>query len=168
MITVPVLPVDANPTPDVARALTAMAVSARTGDPDALATRYIALEPKITRFVRRYRGWERASWDAEDVSQEASLALARLLEQWSGEGLFLPYFFSTFRFRLRDAVATLDRAERCFMRSPHVMGGISFRSESERNRPGDFWPIVERLGVTRRTVHRRWSRLRLALEQIAA
>ncbi len=83
-------------------------MAARAGDPDALATLYTALEPKITRFVRRYRGWIRTSWDVDDVAQEAYLALARLVEQWSGEGLFLPYFFATFRCRLADAVRRLD------------------------------------------------------------
>ncbi len=47
----------------------------------ALAMLYTALEPKITRFVRRYRGWERASWDADDVRQEAYLALCATVVQ---------------------------------------------------------------------------------------
>ncbi len=81
MTALPALPIDASPTPDVARALAALAASARAGDSDGLATLYIALEPKITRFVRRYRGWERASWDADDVSQEAYLALCATVVQ---------------------------------------------------------------------------------------
>ncbi len=81
MTALPALPIDARPTPDVARALAALAASARAGDPDALATLYIALEPKITRFVRRYRSWIRTSWDADDVSQEAYLALCATVVQ---------------------------------------------------------------------------------------
>ncbi|MDP9470666.1 MAG: hypothetical protein M3Q71_08355, partial [Chloroflexota bacterium] len=77
----PVLAADANPTPDVARALTALAASARAGDPDALASLYTPLEPKIARFARRYRGWAGPSWDADDVSQEAYLALCATVVQ---------------------------------------------------------------------------------------
>ncbi len=81
MTAVRAISVDADPTPDVARALTALAVSARAGNRDALATLYTSLEPKIARFARRYRGWERASWDADDVRQEAYLALCATVVQ---------------------------------------------------------------------------------------
>ncbi|MDP9357352.1 MAG: hypothetical protein M3R02_19095 [Chloroflexota bacterium] len=81
MTAVPVLAIDDDPTPATAHALMALAVAARVGDQDALAALYTALEPKISRFVRRYRGWSRASWDVDDVSQEAYLALCATVVQ---------------------------------------------------------------------------------------
>ncbi len=81
MTPIPVLAADDDPTSDVVRALAALAASARAGDPEALAMLYTSLGPKIARFVRRYRGWERASWDADDVSQEAYLALCATVVQ---------------------------------------------------------------------------------------
>ncbi|MDP9356042.1 MAG: sigma-70 family RNA polymerase sigma factor [Chloroflexota bacterium] len=190
MGTAPVLAADADPTPAAGCAVTVLAVAARAGDPDALASLYTSLEPKISRFVRRYRGWERASWDAEDVSQEAYLALVRLLEQWSGEGPFLPYFFACYRFRLRDAVCRLAREERTrgfasTWREMDDQAGDAFtaaelRADLAALSPADRallqWRIeegervtevAERLGVNRRTVHRRWERLRVSLHQIA-
>ncbi len=200
MTAVPVLTTDADPTPDVARVLTALAVSARAGDRDALATLSTSLEPKISRFVCRYRGWERASWDADDVSQEAYLALAALVEQWSGDGPFLPYFFACYRFRLADAVRRLAREERSFVKRLNETRGTTFsprwverpdpfasdvfavaelRADLAAFSPADrallawriegerFTAIADRLGVTRRTVHRRWDRLRTEVLRIA-
>ncbi len=77
----PVLAADADPTPTEPRALAALAASARAGDSAALGALSTALAPKIARFVRRYRGWERASWDVDDVSQEAYLALCATVVQ---------------------------------------------------------------------------------------
>ncbi len=191
-----------------------MAVAARAGDRDALVALYVALEPKITRFVRRYRGWSGATWDADDIAQEAYLALAALVAKWSGEGPFLPYFFACYRFRLRDAVRCLGREDRHFVRTPHEMDPPGYVQTLNEKQPPTFyspwvesadhfagdafaaaelrtdlaallpadrallaWRIEEgerfteiaaQLDVNRRTVHRRWSRLRLALEQIAA
>ena len=121
--------------------------------------------------------------------QEAYLALARLVEQWSGEESFLPFFFATFRFRLRDAVARLDGEERRFVRSPYetsrgtfgprwaesanpfagdAFAAAELRADLAALSPADrvllawrfeegerFGVIAERLGVHRRTVHRR-------------
>ena len=56
MTPVPALSANADPTPATTRALTALAVAARVGDRDALAALYMALEPKITRWIRHYRG----------------------------------------------------------------------------------------------------------------
>ncbi len=181
--------IDDDPTPAAGRALTALAVSARAGDRDALAALSTSLEPKISRFVRRYRGWDRASWDANDVSQEAYLALADLVEQWGGVGPFVPYFFACYRFRLRDAVRRLDgparlrqvslsedwmgdhagdaftaaelRADLAAL-SPADRALLAWRIEGER-----FTAMADRLGVTRRTVHRRWGRLRTEVLPIA-
>lgn len=188
----PVLAADADPTPDVARALTALAVAARAGDRDALAVLYTSLEPKISRFVRRYRGWAGGSWDADDVSQEAYLALAGLVDQWSGVGPFLPYFFACYRFRLRDAIRKLDgpaqretwgvatvclsdqRTEEAFALA-EVSADLAALSASDRallvrrawdgERVGE---IADQTRVHRRTVHRRWGRLRSELREALA
>lgn len=85
------------------------ALRARAGCPVARDALYLALHPKLERFIRRVRvphlGEGRTGiWDRDDVEQEAWLVFAELVEQWSPERPFGRYILATFPWRLRDAI----------------------------------------------------------------
>lgn len=85
------------------------ALRARAGCPAARDALYLALHPKLERFIRRVRvpmfGDDRTGiWDRDDVEQEAFLVFIELLDQWETERPFGRYVLSTFPWRLRDAI----------------------------------------------------------------
>jgi RNA polymerase sigma factor (sigma-70 family) len=123
---VPMLAPDGEITPDVDRVLTTIAREAQTGDVAARNALYAACQPKIARFVRRYRfaaGRENAcpSFDLEDVAQEAFLVFADLVDDWPGGESFCAYFLGHFPWRLRNTIrrlGTVNRASTRFGLSP--------------------------------------------------
>ncbi|HEY7030815.1 MAG TPA: sigma-70 family RNA polymerase sigma factor [Thermomicrobiales bacterium] len=97
--------------------MTMVAWEARTGDPAARNALYAACEPKIARFVRRYRtattGTDRCpAFDLEDLHQEAFLIFAGLIDDWPGGNSFCAYFLGHFPWALKNAVRRLATANR--------------------------------------------------------
>jgi RNA polymerase sigma factor (sigma-70 family) len=114
---VPILFPDRDVSPDIDRVLTMVAREAQTGDPAARNALYTACEPKIGRFVRRYRvlttGTGRCpAFDLEDVQQEAFLIFVDLVEDWPGGDSFCAYFLGHFPWELKNAVRRLATANR--------------------------------------------------------
>src|SRR5688500_485497 len=84
---VPMLTPDGEISPDVDRVLTMVAREAQTGEVAARNALFAACEPKIARFVRRYRfaaGQSRScpAFDLEDVAQQAFVVFADLVDDW--------------------------------------------------------------------------------------
>jgi RNA polymerase sigma factor (sigma-70 family) len=93
----------------IERRLRPTALRARAGCPIARDALYLALHPKLDRFIRRVRvpmlGDDRTGiWDRDDVEQEAFLVFIELLDQWETERPFGRYIVATFPWRLRDAI----------------------------------------------------------------
>ncbi len=91
------------------RRLRPTALRARAGCQAARDALYLALLPKLERFIRRVRvpvfSDDRTGvWDRDDVEQEAFLVFIELLDQWETERPFGRYILSTFPWRLRDAI----------------------------------------------------------------
>lgn len=91
------------------RRLRPTVLRARAGCPVARDALYLALRPKLERFIRRVRvpqlGEDRTGiWDRDDVEQEAFLVFAELIEGWEPERPFGRYILATFPWRLRDAI----------------------------------------------------------------
>jgi RNA polymerase sigma factor (sigma-70 family) len=91
------------------RRLRPTVLRARAGCPVARDALYLALRPKLERFMRRVRvpmfGEDRTGiWDRDDVEQEAWLVFAELIDQWEPERPFGRYVLATFPWRLRDAI----------------------------------------------------------------
>jgi RNA polymerase sigma factor (sigma-70 family) len=91
------------------RRLRPTVLHAHAGCPVARDALYLALHPKLERFIRRVRvprlGDDRTGiWDRDDVEQEAWLVFCELIEQWSPERPFGRYVLATFPWRLRDAI----------------------------------------------------------------
>ncbi len=85
------------------------ALRARAGCPAARDALYLALHPKLDRFIRRVHvpvlsDTRTGIWDRDDVEQEAFLVFTELLDQWETERPFGRYILSTFPWRLRDAI----------------------------------------------------------------
>lgn len=118
---VPVLAPDGEISPDVDRSLTMVAREAQTGDVAARNALFAACEPKIARFVRRYRtvagrAHSGPAFDGEDVAQEAFVVFADLVADWPGGESFCAYFLGHFPWHLRNAVRRLGTANRASAR----------------------------------------------------
>lgn len=148
------------------------------------------LQPAMLRGgrVAWQAGWSRRNgrpWELDDVQQEAWLVFADLTACWNGEGSFVPYMTAYFPWRLRNALRRLGppRQHALPLRvaasvcAPRV--DLTGAEESAvlaalvaALSPGDAeilrqWAagddltgIARRLGVARRTVQRRWARIR--------
>jgi RNA polymerase sigma factor (sigma-70 family) len=93
----------------IERRLHPTALRARAGCPVARDALYLALLPKLERFIRGVRvpmfGDDRTGiWDRNDVEQEAFLVFTELLDGWEPERPFGRYVLATFPWRLRDAI----------------------------------------------------------------
>ena len=96
-------------TPEHDAALNAWALRARD-DPAARNALYDALAVKVARFVRVVkRRWPGRAIEYEEIEQEAFLAFARLVAEWSGAGSFGAYFLGFFRWRLNHTAAAWVR-----------------------------------------------------------
>lgn len=183
----PPLPLDGPVGAEIDRALTAAALAAQGGDGVARDELYAALAAKIAGFAGRYdgNGWGNGAWDGDDVRQEAYLVLVDLVATWPGGDSFVAYFLSRFPWRLRDAVRRLMGPRPASPRPGNpalaLMSDGSAAAEATRVlveaiaadlaepdrtilwcRVGEgeqFGAIADRLGIDRRTVHRRWQAL---------
>lgn len=157
----------------------------------ALAAR---LEPAIRRCgrVAWQPGWawhDGRPWALDDLRQEAWLVFVDLIDDWDGRGAFLPYITAYFSWRLRNAMRQLGPPRR----APLPLAAAAMVEAREELRdvevaallaallatlsPADaavlelyasegvsLAEIARRLGVSRRTVTRRWARIqRVAL-----
>lgn len=147
------------------------------------------LEPALRRGGRMaWRpGWARRDgrpWELDDLRQEAWLVFAELVDDWNEEGSFVPYATAYFPWRLRRAMRRLEPPRRgarlaCASRIATDERGLDdvegaalleaiaaalppADADLLRMRVGEGASVTDiacRLGVTRRTVARRWSRV---------
>jgi RNA polymerase sigma factor (sigma-70 family) len=140
-------------------------------------------------------GWARRDgrpWEMEDLRQEAWLVFVALIDAWPGEGSFVPYAVAHFPWRLKNAMrrlgpprgrvvlvsrpaeaaaecAELGQVEAEELRttllaalSPADAAVLRLRVEL-----GASWGDVAcQLGVSRRTVARRWARIRRVTREL--
>jgi RNA polymerase sigma factor (sigma-70 family) len=123
----PVLDAATDVAPAVDRVLTAVAFDARGGCVAARDALYAACEPKISRFVRRYRsyscgGGRGPAIDPDDLAQEAYLVFVNLVAGWPGGDSFCAYFLGHFPWALRNAVRRLALEERRSIPFSYVPG----------------------------------------------
>ena len=148
------------------------------------------LEPVVLRCGRMawQDDWARRDdrpWELEDLRQEAWLVFADVVEGWNGKGSFTPYATAFFAWRLRNAMCRLGPQRRAVPlqlgREPvaECQGLLDVESEDLleaiaaaltpvdaeilRLRIGEgsgFDDIACRLALSRRTVSRRWRRIR--------
>jgi RNA polymerase sigma factor (sigma-70 family) len=148
------------------------------------------LEPALRRCGRMTRQphWVRRDgrpWEVDDLRQEAWLVFAELVDGWNEEGSFVPYATAYFPWRLRDAMRRLEPPRRmaaiwCAARIGGDDPGLNDAETAELLAaiaaalpPGDaellHMRVTEgasvadmacRLGMSRRTVARRWARVR--------
>jgi RNA polymerase sigma factor (sigma-70 family) len=147
------------------------------------------LEPALVNCARMtwHVDWVRRNgrpWELDDLRQEAWLVFADLAAKWDGEGSFVPYIMAYFPWRLRNAMRHLRPSRRAVARArvPERFAECDELLDAEgvamvfqimaRLSPEDaevLWlrvmegqglsGIARRLGVSRRTVTRRWSRI---------
>lgn len=147
------------------------------------------MEPAVSRCGRmtwqaRWALRNGRPWALEDLHQEAWLVFADLTSQWDGQGSFIPYITAYFPWRLRTALraygpkrwavplwaaagetddgSALDDAERIAMLDclaaalpPGEVAVLRLRAAGY-----SLNEIARHLGVCRRTVTRRWARIR--------
>lgn len=148
------------------------------------------LEPALRRVGRMvYQpGWawrDERPWALDDLRQEAWLVFAELIADWNGEGSFVPYITAYFSWRLRRALRRLapprSRVPLSLIAGPPAVAQELPESEREallasidaalpaheatilrlRVRDDLSWPtIARRLGLSRRTLSRRWKHIR--------
>lgn len=198
----PVLPADDEIAPELERALANLARAARAGDRAARDALWLALGPKIDRFVA---GCQRRTWDgdgprrdgrpldAEEIGQEAFPVFAAVLAAWPGDGPFGPFFLAMFPWRLhsvRRALVAQRRGETGGGGALWLLEDGSAAAEAAwtwlETLAGDLPPpdgaillahlrdrepfvvIAGRLGLTPRTVRRRWRALLVDLRRSLA
>jgi RNA polymerase sigma factor (sigma-70 family) len=148
------------------------------------------MEPAIIRCGRMtYQPeWVRRDgrpWELDDLRQEAWLVFSDVIVDWNGKGSFVRYATAYFPWRLRNAIRRLGPPR---LRAPHAAAaglaaefGPLLDAEVESLMtaimralsPADasvlelrmaeglsLTGIARRLGITRRTVNRRWARIR--------
>jgi RNA polymerase sigma factor (sigma-70 family) len=179
-----------------------LARRARRGDREARDLLWRAFGPRLEPALRRggrmawQPGWARRDgrpWELEDVRQEAWLVFSDLVDDWNGEGSFVPYAMAYFPWRLRRAMRRLEPPRRsaplaCAARVEtdereldDAEGAAVLEAVAAVLPPGDadllrmrvaegasVSDIACRLGVSRRTVARRWSRVQRAARRILA
>ena len=147
------------------------------------------LEPALRHCGRMTwrANWARRNgrpWELDDLRQEAWLVFADLVDGWDEEASFVRYVTAYFSWRLRDAIRRLEPPRRTVPLSYAARistdGGLGDAARDElvdtlaaALRPEDAGllrmrvaegaseaDIACRLGVSRRTVARRWSRVR--------
>lgn len=155
------------------------------------------LEPAVAscRRMTWHIDWMRRDgrpWELDDLQQEAWLVFTDLTLKWDGEGSFVPYVTAYFPWRLRNAMRRLGPPRRAITvsRVPERFAECGELLDAEGEAlltqivaalsPVDALvlrlrvmegmgssAIARRLGVSRRTVTRRWSRVqRVASEML--
>lgn len=130
-------------------------------------------------------------WGMEDVRQEAFVVFCDLTASWDGAGAYVPYITAHFAWRLRTAVRRLGPQRQMALRTlPEATPAASHElldverqallaAMSARLSPVDatvldlhvreglsLGEIAERLGEHRRTVTRRWQRVRAVAYEV--
>jgi RNA polymerase sigma factor (sigma-70 family) len=156
------------------------------------------LEPALRRCGRTTRQphWARRDgrpWELDDLRQEAWRVFAELVEGWNEEGSFVPYATAYFPWRLRDAMRRLEPPRRAAplsyaarlaaagsgVRDAEDDALLTWLAASLPPRDADLlrMRVVEgatgadiacRLGVSRKTVSRRWARVRRKVRALLA
>lgn len=154
------------------------------------------LEPAVLRcgWLTWQAGWARRDgrpWELDDVRQEAWLVFSELVEGWHGENSFIPYTTAFFPWRLRKAIRRLGPQRRAV--PIHLAGDpvVDYRglldaeaaelleslaaaltpeeADVLRMRIGEGSGLADiacRLDVSRRTVSRRWKRIRIVARTV--
>lgn len=171
--------------------------AAKAGDAAARNALHATFATKIERFCRRIRAPYappgcHGLWEDGDVTQEAFLVFAALIEEWPEHVPFARHFLSTYPWRLRDAVyrgvarrgippraaaISLDRA--LWLRDASteareavalletVAAALDPRAGEillRHIRDGETLTAIARdLGIGRRSVTRSWARTRTVL-----
>jgi DNA-directed RNA polymerase specialized sigma24 family protein len=172
--------------------LTAAAHQARQGDRAWRDAIYSALadwiEPHVQRWTRLAAASD-GSWDLDDVRQEAYLVVAELAGGWDGAEDFLDDLTRSFPDRLARTVRDFQRRPGRRVSTWHLhplLDGSAAAAESlalletiaadlpdpdgrlllarVRDRAG-WGAIARQLGLPRRTINRRWSRLAARLRE---
>lgn len=156
------------------------------------------LEPALRRCGRMtwQRGWTRRDgrpWELDDLRQEAWCVFAELTEDWLGEGSFVPYVMAYFPWRLRNAMRRLEPPRFRLVTYPIVEPVAECRGLRDAEAEALLTAILaalspeestmlalrlwegatlgevsHRLGVPRRTLNRRWERIRRVTRQLLA
>ena len=153
------------------------------------------LEPAILRCARVTWGsaWVRRNgrpWDLEDMRQEAWRVFAELTAGWNGEGSVVPYVTAYFPWRLRNAMRRLGpprravplriaaepvseyltprdvEASELLTRLAAALDPTDAEVLRLRRQGARFGEIAGSLGVSRRTVSRRWARIRRVAREV--
>jgi RNA polymerase sigma factor (sigma-70 family) len=152
----------------------------------ALAARF---EPTIRRCGRAVwqPGWAWRNgrpWALDDLRQEAWLVFVDLIADWDRQGAFLPYVTAYFSWRLRNAMREMGPPRRAVrplqaadeVAAREVLGDVEVAALLDALKaalsPGDadvlelfareglgHGEIARQLGISRRTVTRRWARI---------
>jgi RNA polymerase sigma factor (sigma-70 family) len=155
------------------------------------------LEPAVSRcgrmtFLPHWAARNGRPWELDDLRQEAWLVFAEVIGAWDGEGSFVPYATAYFPWRLRNAMrrlgpvrrarplaavsgtaaacAGLRDAERASLLATFgaALSTADARVLELRLEGLSLTAIARRLGVTRRTVSRRWGRIRRTARELLA
>ena len=181
----PVIPQSSRVTDSDDRYLGAAALAAIAGDRIARDALYGAFAPRLEAIARRVarRLSSRSGYfvDFDDARQESFLVFVALLDRWPGESSFAAYITGLFAHRLRDALPR-NLPPRSLIAAPASwLADESYEAEEARvllEALAENFPLEERvilmahirdgesltalarrLGVSRRTVQRRWSRI---------
>ena len=155
------------------------------------------LEPAVSRcgrmtFLPHWAVRNGQPWELDDLRQEAWLVFAEVIGAWDGQGSFVPYATAYFPWRLRNAMRRLGPARRArpLAAAAGSASACAGLRDAERASllatlgaaltPADarvlelrlegfsLTVIARRLGVTRRTVSRRWGRIRRIARELLA
>ncbi len=171
------------------RTLSRIAASSERGDHTVRNQLFFAYQPRLQVMARS--AWRRYGRqfgiERDDVDQEAFIVFANLLSHWSGNGSLSMYVLGSFNWRMRDAIQAMIPARH----SEPSLSGLEELAESSFDieqtltllteiidalPPFDrqiVWLKVARgksnreiarsLGVSARTIRRRWSRRKVGI-----
>lgn len=163
--------------------LSAVAVEARACSVAAFDLLRL-LAPKISRFVYRFRSWDLAPFDLDDVAQEAYLVYLDTLRRWTPRCVagrpagYLYYFLKVFPLWLGNRVRGWRRPARPpvvrhIQPAEHLDDGSVVTDFCHRLSHEDATLLrlriirglsipraAQTMGIARRTAYRRWHRIR--------
>ena len=196
-VLLPIIGVNDELLPAVEERMHPIALRAKGGDRAARNGLYAAFEPKLVRIARRLSvpiayGTDVGLWGFDDVCQEAFIAFAELIDNWTVTIPFGRYILANIPWRLRDAVyrgvgkhhvppraraVSVDNADWLADGSVDVEESkmlIAIIGEQLTSPRGQILyehlcdgkqltEIARDLGVSRRTITRHWTQIRLHL-----
>jgi RNA polymerase sigma factor (sigma-70 family) len=173
--------------PEIDRLLGRAARAAIAGDASARDALFTAFQPRFERSIRRcQRLWDGQSRggiedaiEMDDIAQEAYIVFVDLLQTWPGGDSVSAFLCARFPWRLNDTIRSWRRRRAAV--SPLVVVETGKRTDdltalideiAADLQPGahemlcwrvidrlTFAEIAQRLGVSKRTVNRRWDEL---------